>query len=75
MRHSFRYGGVIEGLDAAEHGGDHAEAAVERGVARRQHGVIGEAVHETGDEEAAAAREGEDEGGRWRGFGGVELIE
>ena len=51
--------GVVEGLDAAEHGGDHGEATVE--VARGD-GVVGEAG---GDEAAAAAREGEEDGG-WR---------
>lgn len=57
---ALRDGGVIEGLDAAEHGGDDGEAAVEGGVARGD-GVVGEAG---GQEAEAAAREEEDGGGR-----------
>lgn len=57
--HTFRDGGVVEGLDAVEDGDDHGEATVE--VARGD-SVVGEAGR---DEAATAAREGEEDGG-WR---------
>jgi len=52
--HALGDGGVVEGLDAAEHGGDDGESAVE--VASGD-GVVREAVDEAAGEEAAAARE------------------
>jgi len=52
--HAFGDGGVVEGLDASEHGSDDGEAAVE--IASGD-GVVREAVDETVWAETAAARE------------------
>lgn len=53
-RHALGDGGVVEGLDAAEHGGDDGESAVEVACGD---GVVREAVDDAVEEEAAAACE------------------
>lgn len=61
--HALGDGGVIEGLDAAEHGSDDGESAVE---VARGYGVVREAVDDAVEEEAAAACERKEVNGRWR---------